>query len=446
MGKALRAAAITAGGALLAATPVIAAVVAPTASVSATAAFETALRASVQDVYILTLSAPTCDDDCASTVTTHLTATGCDRVRVFPAVGMVAAHCAPAAVAATAEATTTTTTHGRTGGVVDRLAALPGVSVVSPDGIASLPLPSTPSAAAAHGSYPRTRQGGSSKFWGLDRINQFALPLDGVTNTTRCFPRRGKGVTIYVVDSGIAEKHAQFGNNGRVTSIVAPGSMIPSPADDFGHGSHVAGIAAGRTSGVAPAATVVGIKVFGTLHGTIADVVSAIDYVAAAKASKPAAKIILNASFGDGHTSAASWSAAANRAADVGVLFITAARQDGGDLCVDNPGSAAGSLTVASSDMTDMRVPGSSNGSCVSVIAPGDSVLSVDAATDAGLTVLSGTSMAAPHVAGLAALIMAEAPNGAEMREADVYQAISQGAPTVGGLPLAFVGPECTAA
>ncbi|KAK1865879.1 hypothetical protein I4F81_008402 [Pyropia yezoensis] len=453
MALSLRVAAVAAGGALLAAAPAVAAAV---SAAYATAA-ATALRAAVRDVHILTL-APTCGAACTAATGSRLAAVGCDRVRLFPAVGMAAAHCAPAAVAATRGSTA--------GAVVVTLANLPGVVAVTPDGVAALPPTRPPAAADAADAAaatvgapggapfpPAPRQpggggAGGSRFWGLDRINQVRLPLDNVTDTAACFPRRGAGVTIYVVDSGLDVRHTQFGGaaGGRVTAMVAPGSDLTSPNDTNGHGSHVAGIVAGETTGVAPAASVVGIKALGPSNeAALTDVVSAIDYVAGVKKGKPAAKIILNASFGTGSAVGAPWTVAADRAADVGVLFITAARQDGGDLCVDNPGAAAGSLTVASSDVADRRMPGSANGRCVAVIAPGEGVLSVLAGTRSGLVTLSGTSMAAPHVAGLAALVLAEANDGGALRKEDVLKAITQGAPTVGGLSLAFVGRKCVA-
>lgn len=392
---------------------------------------DAALRESAKNVQLLVLE-KSCDGACQDGIAAALAATGCDQVTLYPALKMASARCAPAAVAASA--------GGGAGWDVGRL---PGVQSVSADAVAAaLPpsAPAPPAASAVAATAAATRA--ASRFWGLDRVNQQDLPLDGVT-VPGCYPRRGAGVTVYVLDSGLTVDHAEFG--GRASVIVAPGAPYPDGRDNFGHGSHVAGTVAGATSGVAPAATLVGVRM-GSDSGDIRvrDAVSAIHLVAAAKQRNPQAKIIINASFG-WHT--ADWAVvteAADRAGEAGVIFVAAAGNVPVDACRNHPAQAASAITVAAVDRQDRLANFSARGTrCVAVSAPGVDVLSVDAATAAGFQLGSGTSMAAPHVAGLAALVLAEDPNGGDLEREEVLERLTRAAPRVGGYPLAWANPAC---
>lgn len=330
--------------------------------------------------------------------------------------------------------------------VEDLLAGVPGVEDALPDSVVSVP------AAAANGGRSPTaargaavgttgRQSGTD-FWGLDRINQYGLPLDGDTSTADCYPSRGAGVTVYVVDSGCAAGHPQF--EGRATTEAGPGSRYPSGVDDNAHGSHVAGTVGGRDTGVATRVTIRCVKVLNARgYGSSTDIAAAFDAVAGAKAADPAARLVLSASLGGaappGGRSVTG--TAARRAAEAGVVTVVAAGNDGGDACAFTPAQEPSLITVANVDRTDRLSRDSNRGSCVDVAAPGTNILSVDGTSRrGGFRLYSGTSMAAPHVAGVAALIMADAPDGARLTTADVLARMTAGAPRVGGYPMAYAG------
>lgn len=401
------------GGALLAATPSAATPVDGGGDVHA------ALRAAAKDVQLVVLK-DGCDGECQAAAVDGLTARGCDQVQLFSEVGMVSAHCVPTSVTQTE------------GGVVD-LSGVPGVESSVPDEVFTVVSPPP-----SEGEAPVTQQ--VSQFWGLDRVNQFALPLDG-SSTTECFPKRGAGVTVYVLDTGINAGHSQFGD--RASAVVPPGLPFTSAADGEGHGSHVAGTVAGETCGVAPKATIVGVKCLNDEGGgRVIDVVAAMNYVAGKKRANPKAKIVVNASLGSDKPASAPWTVAANRAAATGLVFVVAGGNDGLSSCRYNPAKAKGAISVAALGRDDKLASFSSDGNCTAVSSPGVRIVSVKG-TGSALGALSGTSMASPHVAGLAALVLAEAPNGASLGRDEVLDLITEGAPQRGGYPMAWAKTTC---
>lgn len=252
-----------------------------------------ALRAATRGVQVMVLNA-SCGGACQADLIAAVTAAGCDQVRLFPTLRMASARCGGGG----GGGVTPAAGGGGSGGPFS-LAHLPGVqSAAADEVVTAVPSSGGVLANSSHDTPAARRR--QSVPWGLDRINQAALPLDGSAHT-RCYPARGAGVTVYVVDTGIHAAHAQFG--GRARGVVAPGAALRSAADEYhqgrGHGSHVAGTVAGKTTGVAPAATVVGVRVFDAAGGgRLVDVVSAFEYVAAAKARRRGARVVLNASFG----------------------------------------------------------------------------------------------------------------------------------------------------
>lgn len=152
--------------------------------------------------------------------------------------------------------------------------------------------------------------------------------------------------------------------------------------------------------------------------------------------------MVLNASFWadnpDGTTTAA-----ANRAAEAGVIVVVSAGNEAISACTYHPARAAGAITVAATTVDDELAFFSARGRCVAVSAPGFKILSVRANTDDKLFYKTGTSMAAPHVSGLAALIMAEDPAGGDLGRDEVLRRLTRDAPTVGGFPMAWANPSC---
>lgn len=231
--------------------------------------------------------------------------------------------------------------------------------------------------------------------WGLDRIDQRALPLDSSFSTN---PQWGQGVTAYIVDTGINLGHADF--SGRLLPGYDAVTIGGNGDDCNGHGTHVAGTVAGATFGVARAARLVPVRVLDCLgDGTIAGVISGIDWVI--EHHQPGVPAVLNMSLGGTHS--ASLNAAVDRAVADGITVVVAAGNENADACRRSPASAASAITVGSTTNSDQRSSFSNFGSCLDLFAPGSSITSAWVGGPGASNSLSGTSMASPHVAGVAA-------------------------------------------
>ncbi|WP_404819431.1 S8 family peptidase [Streptomyces marincola] len=236
--------------------------------------------------------------------------------------------------------------------------------------------------------------------WGLDRIDQPSLPL----NNSFTYPDHGgAGVTVYVVDTGIRYSHVDF--EGRASfGFDAFGG---NGNDGNGHGTHVAGTAAGASYGVAKDASLVSVKVLNDAgSGTTASVAGGVEWVTA-NADGPS---VANLSLGGGANTTID--AAVRASVASGVTYAVAAGNSyGANAGNYSPARVAEAITVASSTSTDARSSFSNIGSVVDIYAPGTSITSAWSTSNTATNTISGTSMASPHVAGAAALHLAENPS-----------------------------------
>jgi aqualysin 1 len=232
----------------------------------------------------------------------------------------------------------------------------------------------------------------SSAGWGLDRIDQRSLPL----SNTFGYGRTGRGVHIYVIDSGIRRTHVDFG--GRALVGVDEVHDGRGTNDCNGHGTHVAGTAGGATYGVAKRATLVAVRVLGCDNqGSWSSIIAGVEWVTA-HAAKPA---VANMSLG-GQASRAVDDAVAGSIRS-GVVYTIAAMNNSANACNYSPARLSAALTVAASDNADRQASFSNYGSCVDLYAPGVAIRSAFNTGDNATAVYYGTSMASPHVAGAAA-------------------------------------------
>lgn len=236
--------------------------------------------------------------------------------------------------------------------------------------------------------------------WPLDRIDQRDLPLDG----SYTYATTAQGVTAYVVDTGINTAHQEFGGRARVGYN---GVFLESSTDCNGHGTHVAGTLGGATYGVAKGVSLVGVKVANCKgSATLTSILGGLEWLVKDAAAAPGTPAVANMSLGG--TRSYALDAAVTRAVAAGITFTVAAGNAADDACNGSPAAVPVAVTVGAADAADQWAPFSSHGSCVDLVAPGVSVTSAWKGGATALARASGTSMAAPHAAGVAALILAE--------------------------------------
>jgi aqualysin 1 len=236
----------------------------------------------------------------------------------------------------------------------------------------------------------------SNATWGLDRSDQRALPLSG----TYTYTPTGAGVTVYIIDTGIRFDHSEFGGQ----AVSGYDAVDGGSADDCnGHGTHVAGTVGGTTYGVAKDVQLVAVRVLNCAgSGTTSGVIAGIDWVTAEhQVGAPAAA---NMSLGGGASTALD--DAVRRSITDGVSYAIAAGNSSANACNYSPARVAEAITIGATTSSDARASYSNYGSCLDLFAPGSSITSAWHTSATATNTISGTSMATPHVAGVAALYL----------------------------------------
>ena len=235
----------------------------------------------------------------------------------------------------------------------------------------------------------------STNVWGLDRIDQRSLPLDGMYNSGG---RTGSSVRAYVIDTGIRATHAEFG--GRVGSGYSAINDGRGTNDCEGHGTHVAGTIGGKTYGVAKQVKLFPVRVLDCEgSGTYSGVIAGVNWVT----NNAVLPSVANMSLGG--PASQSLDDAIKASIAKGITYVVAAGNSSADACNDSPARVPGAITVGATDPSDYAPYWSNYGSCIDLFAPGENVKSASNTGDTATATKSGTSMASPHVAGVVALL-----------------------------------------
>ena len=245
--------------------------------------------------------------------------------------------------------------------------------------------------------------------WNLDRLDQRNNKLDGNFNPDGT----GELASIYIIDTGVRYTHHEFEGRAKYAGFDAIDKLTGSNQkgnDCRGHGTHCAGTAAGKTYGVAKKASIYSLRALGCSgSGAVSGIVEAMDFIGKqVDSGVHRGPVIFSMSLGV--KASYSLNSAIQRAVEKGITAVSAAGNQGGDSCNYSPASARVGIAVGATDRDDSVVTFSNAGECTDVYAPGRSILSAYSKCDHCTKMLSGTSMAAPHVAGYMAVLLSLHP------------------------------------
>lgn len=292
--------------------------------------------------------------------------------------------------------------------------ALEGFSVAMPESKAR-ELAADPAVAFVEPN--RVERGDDSQadpVWGLDRVDQRELPLDKSYE----FTGDASNVTAYVVDSGIRTDHQDF--EGRASYGYNFVEARKTASDCHGHGTHVAGTVGGKTYGVAKKVKLVAVKVLDCENaGTTENVLAGYDWVAKNAVAPAVANVSIGGAPGDAKDEAV------RNMVESGITVAVSAGNKDTDACEQSPAREKSAITVAATAKDDSRSSFSNYGECVDVFAPGTGVKSAGHQSDTATATMNGTSMAAPHVTGVAALYVSENPEATPVEVEEALLAAS---------------------
>lgn len=261
--------------------------------------------------------------------------------------------------------------------------------------------------------------------WGLSRISHRDIPIDHGSDY-HYIHGGGRGVTVYIIDTGINIHHNDFEGRARW------GKTIPENDEDEdgnGHGTHCAGIVGGKKYGVAKSVQLVAVKVLSSNGaGSMSDVIKGVEWAVKdhkARAEKDKKTVsVANMSLGGGYSK--TLNRVVNAAVSSGVHFAVAAGNDDSNACSYSPASAKKAITVGASTETDDVARFSNHGECVDIFAPGKDIESTWTGSKSATKRISGTSMASPHVAGTVAYLLSTRPNAASVSPHDMKRELIQ--------------------